>query len=433
VRALAIVALIASVAEASPDKQPIVGFRVRGKSKLTEQTLAYLAHVATGDRISDADIPQLEKDLVSSELFEKVDVALVDADGGVIVEATLDDKLSWIVAPTFYVLSGNKAFGVGYAENNLLGRNKKLLLYGQIGNRDNLFFGAFLDPNVRGTKLTLRTDVYLYKRVIDEFLNPPDDPRSFEIGRTATTQYLGAGLLVGWTFAWWAIADLRIRGAYVSYSDAHAPDDSPLPLPDKDGWDVSGQFRLTLDHRYHRFGVTWGPYLQLFTDTAIPGLDDYGYSQALLRMYYSWVLFHEHQLELRTHLNIARHLPFHEELVNGGVIDLRGYELEQFHGDTRVIGRVEYSVPIAKWKFFAFRGIGFFDSGYIGYNFQRTDPARHYLATQTDGASWFRNDVGVGLRIYVKAVVLPLLGLDFAYGLEGHSPEVYFEVGLTDF
>ena len=44
-----------------------------------------------------------------------------------------------------------------------------------------------------------------------------------------------------------------------------------------------------------------------------------------------------------------------------------------------------------------------------------------------------RNDVGVGLRIYVKAVVLPLLGLDFGYGLEGHSPELYFEVGLTDF
>ena len=49
------------------------------------------------------------------------------------------------------------------------------------------------------------------------------------------------------------------------------------------------------------------------------------------------------------------------------------------------------------------------------------------------GPGGVRNDVGVGLRIYVKAVVLPLLGLDLGHGIEGHSPEVYFEVGLTDF
>jgi hypothetical protein len=29
--------------------------------------------------------------------------------------------------------------------------------------------------------------------------------------------------------------------------------------------------------------------------------------------------------------------------------------------------------------------------------------------------------------------VLPLLGLDVGYGIEGRRPEVYFEVGLTDF
>ena len=33
----------------------------------------------------------------------------------------------------------------------------------------------------------------------------------------------------------------------------------------------------------------------------------------------------------------------------------------------------------------------------------------------------------------MKSIVLPLLGLDFAYGLEARAPEVYFEVGITDF
>jgi hypothetical protein len=34
---------------------------------------------------------------------------------------------------------------------------------------------------------------------------------------------------------------------------------------------------------------------------------------------------------------------------------------------------------------------------------------------------------------YVNNIVLPLLGLDLGCGIEGHSPELYFEVGLTDF
>jgi len=29
--------------------------------------------------------------------------------------------------------------------------------------------------------------------------------------------------------------------------------------------------------------------------------------------------------------------------------------------------------------------------------------------------------------------VLPLLGVDFGYGLEGRNLEIYFELGLTDF
>ena len=41
--------------------------------------------------------------------------------------------------------------------------------------------------------------------------------------------------------------------------------------------------------------------------------------------------------------------------------------------------------------------------------------------------------MGAGIRLYVRQVVLPLLGLDFGYGLESGGVEVYFAIGLTDF
>ena len=420
----------------SPLEDPprkVVGFEVRGKSKLRVRALIYLAHVDEGDYLRDRDRPRIVRTLISSELFETVEVTYEDAPDGITLVATLVDKHSWIIAPTLYVLSGKRSFGAGYAENDFLGLNQKILLYGQIGDRESLLFGTYLDQSVRGTDLTLRFDVYLYRRILDEYANPQDDATSQDILRTTTSYYLGGGLLVGWNLDWWAIADLRVRGAYVYFREPHAPDGTPLPAPSIDGYDVSTQLRLTLDARHHYFGVTWGPYLQVLFDQTIPGLDDYDYGSALVRAYYSWRWWKTHQFELRTHLQVGRHMPIHEELVLGGPSDLRGYALDQFRGDARAMFRAEYSLPIAKWKFLAFRALGFWDVGYMGYQFRQPDGRRGYLPGQDDNASWLRNDVGLGLRIYVKRIVLPLLGLDFAYGIEGKAPEVYFQVGLTDF
>lgn len=417
------------VAPAEPRR--VVGFRAEGDTKVKDRTLAHLSHVAVGELVTADDLPRIVQALVSSELFEKVDVRFDEAPGGVIVVATLDDKHSWVVAPTLYFLAGARAFGVGFAENNLFGENKKLLLYGQYGTKESLFFGTFLDPSVRGTPLRWRFDVYLYRRSYSEFANPVDDPTNDDIARTTTTNYIGGGALVGWTLAWWLVADFRLRGARLTFRDSVAPDGTPLPVPQDDGYDVSAQTYFTIDARHHHYGVTWGPYVQLHLDVSIPGLDDYLYQTALLRAYYSWRLFEEHQVEVRTHLHAGRKLPYHEELSLGGVPDLRGYAVGRFRGDLRALLRGEYSVPLFKWRSFAWRAIGFFDSGAIGYHTQRDD--RSYLPGHEVGTYWVRNDVGVGLRLYLKAIVLPLLGLDFAYGLEGKQMEIYFEVGLTDF
>jgi outer membrane protein assembly factor BamA len=221
----------------------------------------------------------------------------------------------------------------------------------------------------------------------------------------------------------------------VAFRNAHAVDaaKTPLPTPERDGWDVAVQAELTADRRQHLFGVTWGPYVQLHLESSVPELDSYGYQVALLRAYYSWVLFDRQELELRTNVQIGRHLPFNEELTEGGVTDLRGYALDQFRGDFRTLARAEYSVPLFTFRMFALRAITFWDSGFVGNYFHDPSGKRDYLPSQAIGDHWLRNDVGAGLRVYVSSVVLPLLGLDFGYGLEAHNPEVYFEVGLTDF
>ncbi len=429
--------LVASATIARADPRPIVGFKVKGDSKLQDHVVAYLAHVHLGDVVSEADIPRLEQALISSELFESAKVTLEDAPGGVIVVATLDDKLSWIVGPTLYVLPTNRAIGVGFAENDFRGANQKFLLYGQIGTQTSIFFGTFLDPSYHGTPFTYRADIYLERRQIDEYANPPGDPTDSTVARTTQETFLDAGALVGWNFAWWLVGDVRLRGAYTYFRDATDPrTNTRVAAPEKDGWDVTVQARLTLDHRIHKFGVTHGGYAQLVLEPSVPGFDSYGYFNSLARGYYSWVFFEEHELEVRGLYYQGYHLPLQEDNAIGGVGDLRGYPTDQFRGDLNAVFRAEYSMPLFKWWFFAFRGLGFYDSGYSRFVFPRAEVSaggdRVYLPDQLD-RGFFRNDIGAGLRVYVKAVVLPLLGLDFGYGIEGHSPEIYFEVGLTDF
>lgn len=431
---------VAPPAKAEPGpRRPVIGFEVRGDSKVTNKTLGYLAHVELGELIGEGDVARLEQALVSSELFKTVKVTLEDAapvvagtaSPGVIIVATANDKHSWIAAPTVFALPGNKAFGVGFAENNFQGTAQKFLLYGQIGTKTSLFFGTFLDPAFHGSKLTWRTDIYAFRRQIAEYANPRDDASSFAIERSTTATYLGGGALIGWNFRWWMVGDLRLRGAYVYFRDAQDESGHPLPIPEKDGWDFTLQAHLTLDARHHYYGVTWGPYAQLTLEPSVPVIDSYGYQSAALRAYYSWRIFQEHEFEIRGGLSAGRHMPLHEELTIGGTPDLRGYDVDQFRGDTRAVARAEYSVPLFKYKFLAFRGIGFYDAGYAGFH-NRRDEDRDYLASQT-GAGYVRTDVGLGLRIYLNNIVLPLLGLDFGWGIEARAPEIYFEVGLTDF
>ena len=94
----------------------VIGFRTKGHTKLRARTLTYLSHVDVGDYVMQGDEPTLEAALMSSELFTSATVAFVPVDdNGVIVECTLDDKMSWIAAPTLFILPSHYSVGAGYA------------------------------------------------------------------------------------------------------------------------------------------------------------------------------------------------------------------------------------------------------------------------------------------------------------------------------
>jgi outer membrane protein assembly factor BamA len=425
---------------------------VEDNTKTTDETVVLIADIEVGDDWTANMIDVVKKRLVSSGLFKDVEVYWTkEPTGGVAVHILAKDKHSWVIAPAFYNQPTNVGGGIGFGENNLFGQNQKLLLYGQIATGDSFFIGAWLVPSIGGTRFYSQLDVYLKSARNIEYTAPT----RYLVGgtdvvpvRESRIHYFNFGGKLGMEL-WRGIkVDSRLRGARVSYRDVHLaegatieqvtgdPNSDPnmVPAPGKEGTDVSNEWSLTIDSRANWYGVQTGKRYVLSFEHSLESLgSDFHYWLTSFSAYKAIQVLERHNLVLKGVVNYGHDLPFHQEFLTGGT-SMRGWLNNQFRGDFRVLANVEYSVPIFTIKGFSVRGLTFFDSAYT--TFLRTDEmasGRDYLPnSQVRGLDGFKNSVGVGTRFYLRQIVLPLLGLDFGYGLEARDYQVYLAIGLTD-
>ncbi|HSY41897.1 MAG TPA: hypothetical protein VLA79_20310, partial [Polyangia bacterium] len=68
----------------------------------------------------------------------------------------------------------------------------------------------------------------------------------------------------------------------------------------------------------------------------------------------------------------------------------------------------------------------------LTYTQRNTPDGRTFPTTIQSGFSWgqsVHNDVGAGLRFFLRSVAVPLIGFDAGYGLEAHSWQFILIVG----
>jgi outer membrane protein assembly factor BamA len=425
------------VDEHDPSTWPIVmSIAIHGNKKTTDETVLRIAGIGVGDRFGPRRLDKVRSNLISSELFADVVVESTPVDGGVALTLKLKEKLSWIIAPTFYVQPGNLAGGGGFLESNLFGLNKKLLLYGQLGQLDTFLLGIYLDPAVHNTRWYFRLDTYLLHSRVTEYVGKSgylDDPQPT---RRSTMTYLDFGAMFGRNIRRGLGVDLRIRGAKVAFTDAQSfdPGHPPTTPPQDDGYDFSAEGRIIYDHRAYRYGTVGGTMVQLTIAHSIPG-SSYSYHDNNMKFMTGFHLPWNHNLVIKGFGGLGYHLPFEQEYLTGGENDLRGYKNSEFRGDLDVEVESEYSVPLWRWRSLSFRGLGFWDTIYNTIPEELVDQSgpRHYLPGQVDEKiSQWRNGVGVGFRIYFRSIVVPLLGIDVGWGIEGDEFHAYLAIGLTD-
>jgi outer membrane protein assembly factor BamA len=435
-------ATVASAAE-------VTDIVVEGNTKTTTDTVEVIARISTGDDWNNDKVAEIKERLRSSGLFSKVEAFFEDDKkhpGGIRVHLMVEDKHSWVIAPAFYDQPTNTGGGVGYGENNLFGTNQKLLLYGQLATGDSFFVGAWVIPNLGGTRFYTQFDTYLDTSRVIEYASPTkylDDPKAV---RQSRMNYLNGGWKLGVELFRGIKLDGRIRAAHVAYTEVErergattedilgpgADPSAPIPKPGKEGWDISNEWQLTIDRRANWEGVYTGhKYVLDYEWSGSQIGSDFHYHRYGVSLWRGIKVLEHHNLVLKGNFQTGHYLPFQQELATGGT-SMRGYLNAQFRGDFQALANIEYSFPLFEILGLSMRGMAFYDSAYTTF-LTTTNPDRNYLPyAQVRGLDGFKNSVGLGTRFYLKQVVIPLLGVDVGYGLETGDIQVYLAIGLTD-
>jgi len=458
-----VIALAILLGVSTAHAEEIKEIQVDENTKTDDETVALIARIEVGDDWNLDMIEVIKVRLQSSGLFKDVTVFSEPhkSGEGVKVSIIVKDKHSWVIAPAFYTQPTNIGGGVGYGENNLFGKNQKLLLYGQIATGDSFFIGAWVIPNLGGSRWYAQVDTFLKSSrqfeyaVPVKYLQTEADAGANKFVRESRLNYLNGGLRLGIELFRGFKIDARLRGARVSYGKVQlvegasiedvtgdpTSDPQNVPNPGKEGNDISTEFTMSLDRRASYNGVQTGYRVLGSFENAQPGLgSDFRYFITGLGIFRGERIFQNHNLQFRSHIGYGFHLPFQQEWLTGGSA-MRGWLNGQFRGDFRAQANLEYSFPLLNIKGFGVRGLAFWDSAYTTF-LNTESPDRNYLpnSQRGDGTSSkfqeymapFKNSVGVGTRFYLRQIVLPLLGVDVGYGLESGDVQVYLAIGLTD-
>lgn len=418
---------------------------VLGPEKTRPETVEAYSQVGTGDVVTAEELTRVERRLVATGLFQNVRVSTQPTgDGRVRLVLEVEDKASWVVAPTFSVSNSNIGGGVLYAESNLWGRSKKFATALQISTAESGLFVGFLDPDLFGfPPLRLSFEGQVRSDRVEEY----KPGASQEVPEVVRRTRLNSGSMAS-ELSVMVAERVRVGAKYrVMLIDAQAPSqDTPVTEPAFEPGpvqrDASLRLMVGIDTRQNLHAVMEGLNVEASMELSNPGVwSNFRYKRFGLLYRHGLRFFEEHNLVLRGEAITGVDLPFHQELVAGGS-SLRGFIYRQFRGDTRLSFTAEYHFPLFTIRSLSFRGVGFSDTGLLMWRSLPADlqlkdvngrVVRGYLPESKSGldGATLAQGVGVGLRLFLRSVVLPLVGVDVAYGVNSGEFRFYLVAGVN--
>ncbi len=375
--------------------------QVEGNRRTSAAYVRSLLGVEPGQTLDPAALPALQQRLLNQGIFRSVVISAEPGGAGAILRVRVREKLTLVPIPVLAASSGVFTIGGLLIDSDFLGEGKQAGLGILTSNRGASGFVAYRDPSLLFTPWTagirLRAADVLHERFEGDTLAYRFRDRRLELG-------LQGGYRLGssWTVeAGWIE---RREESRPSSGFAPPPRAGPLHGPglavdldatDHEDWLVRGVAgRLEL-----RQGLRLGP-------------GDREVSQGWSTITWSGRPWRDHGLSLEVSLDAVRGDPVLDAVQLGGAPGSRGFPTEGLWAEDAARAALEYQVPVWKPAWGVLTAVGLCDAGAVRWRGQDT----RYVAP------------GVGFRVYLRNIAVPVLGFDLAWatGLRSPAGSVYF-------
>jgi outer membrane protein insertion porin family len=454
--ALAGVALVALTTQAWAVGEQITDVRVLDNQRTEESTVLSIAGITIGDTLQSDTLDTVRERLNTTGLFADVNVWWEPHGSGVRINISVKDKFPWAPVPTASWSSNNKSIGILFVHGNLFGRGKQLLVGGRLATIDSGAVLAYRDPSLFGTWAYWQLQGVVQRQVIPEYDNYGPGSTLANPIEFRETRLFSYGFEPSFGIAWMRRVKTQVawhleKFAYFDQgSDDPANTSTPTVQATQPGTVGIGRATLAFDFRAREFAVMTGQALTMSFDYATPAFgSDFTYWRGGASWEQGIRFFRAHNFIYAGGAVAGHNLPFWAENYAGGA-NLRGYLSQQFRGDTQVWAKAEYHFPLFSISSLDFRGLAFYDGSAVWFRDLPTTPIvtapsqptvmyaqrstpdqRTFPLFQPSGFSSqsIHNDVGLGLRFFLRSVAVPLVGFDAGYGIEARSWQFIIVVG----
>ncbi len=385
---LHLAALLALAADPATPRHRVSDIQVQGNVRTERHVIVRALGVRPGDRISDAELGELRQHLLNLRLFQEVEIARRPDGEGVVLEVSVKERWTLIPIPIAGASAGAFRAGVAVLESNLLGRHKLLVVSGLYSSRGPTAFLMYRDPALLGSRAVLSAEV----SAEDEVRERADGDAVVYAWRD---RLVDASVRPGLRLA----PRLRAEaGPFFLHRRSRAEDGhAPPPVA---GQDLGIAAELAYDGQDQRDWFAAGPLARARVRRSLPALgSDRGFTQASAHGAWSVGAFGGHAATAALSGYLARGDAVLDAFLLGGRPGSRGLRDAGLWVERGATATLDYQVPVWRPRWGTVTTAGFVDAGVSTWSGERT----RYVAP------------GVGLRVYLRSVALPAMGIDLAW------------------
>jgi hypothetical protein len=358
-----------------------------------------------GGTVSTLDLNELNSQLLRLRIFSEVDVKLHESENGesCISKCTLlvkvKEKWSLYPIPVYVKYRDTEIGGAFLVESNLMGQNKGAAVGGLVSNRGWQALLGYTDPHIGFSRIAT-TMRYLTGRVFIEDATPTGEIlRNYTLIRHDFQSATGYQARNGFFF-----------GVLAGYRYAEVLDNTTVPSASV--VNVGGRLRYSNVTPKDFFQTGFETTFDSEKGMALTGGDLHVISsasglhlQTFRRQFITWLVSFQYS-----------HYPQPLEQRLGGWQGTRTLPALLIPADKFAVTAVNYQIGLLNFSWATFAALAFFDAG---------------VATRDTQPSITFYGPGAGMRMYLREITIPALGVDVAQDLPSRQIQVSFFIGYN--